>query len=235
MARRCGGSHLDPVSMERTANFARWRVLLVDCADGMEDRAALCTGPFPAVRKRHAGADKRDPRTKVLWERYLLMQAVVMAYRVCSSSVSTMRDVSRGKNLTLFSVPWINYGRPEIRTSPDWQTGATGTKSNIASTRAAGGWSAKAAKPAERRDTPRALCLRQVPSVLTQLPVKAGLRPAAGRSGFAGALDERYLSVCLRRHRIHLKLYEVTPALASAIKPVGDRRRKATMILLYYV
>lgn len=43
----------------------------------------------------------------------------------------------------------------------------------------------------------------------------------------------RHLGVCLRRHRIQFKLYEVDPSLASAIKLARDRQREATMVFLY--
>jgi hypothetical protein len=81
LARRCGGSRLEPRTVERIASIARGRVLLVDCDDGMGDRAAFCTTPFPAVRE-HAETDERAVRTEVPLAQYGLMQAVVMACRL---------------------------------------------------------------------------------------------------------------------------------------------------------
>jgi hypothetical protein len=82
LARRGGGSHLEPELPERIARIALWRVLLVDCADGTGGRAAVCTIPFPDAREWRAGTHANAGWIEIPLALSWMMQAVVMACRL---------------------------------------------------------------------------------------------------------------------------------------------------------
>lgn len=236
LARRGGGSHLEPVVAERTARFARWRVLLVDCADGTGGRAAFCAIPVPAARERPAGTRGSAVRTEIPLALIWMVQAVVMACRLWPSCVSRIggRQTGEKNSDAVERRDRSILSRPAIRAFTRLTNRGDRHKVHICLDKEPPG-----ARKSKLRNLlsdvilpvrlPRAGAIRADPITCESRGLPRS-RPIGLRKR---PLNLRHLGVCLRRHRIHFKLYEVDPSLASAIKPAGERRREARMAVLY--
>jgi hypothetical protein len=199
LARRGGGSHLEPYVTERIARLAQRRVVLGECGVVEAGRGVPCSTVIPAARKLRAEIHADAIRTGVLRVSSCMVQVIVMGLS-CSA-----RLLVRNCETDSWEKGWqrlrrrVRNSMAALRYAPyPTETSGRPAQKLLSFARAIREPEVEAAHLSLSDVNSRTLRLEQMRSVRAQLPVKAEFFwcSAAGRPG-SQALAELALERCV--------------------------------------